>query len=53
MERSCNQILTFTDLEMLVMVEKGSATSRKVEDSPTMRPQETTAVFRDRVRPLP
>jgi hypothetical protein len=53
MERSCDQTLSFADLEVLVLVEKGSATSRKVEDSPTMRPQETTAVFRDRVRPLP
>ncbi len=53
MERSCNQILTFTDLEVLVMVEKGSATSRKVEDSPAMRRQKATTVFCDLLRPVP
>lgn len=53
MERSCDQTLSFADLEVLVLVEKGSATSRKVEDSPAMRRQETTAVFRDLVRPVP
>lgn len=40
-ERSCNQTLSFADKEVLVLVEKGSATSRKAEDSPTMRRQET------------
>ena len=50
MDRPYDQTLSFADLEVLVLVEKGGATPREVDDSLGMGRQETVAVFRDLVR---
>lgn len=50
MERPYCQTLSFDDLEVLVLVEKGGATPREVDDALGMGRRETAAVFRDLVR---
>lgn len=50
MERPYYQTFSFTDLEVLVLVEKGGATPREVDDALGMGRQETAAVFRDLVQ---
>ena len=50
MDRPFYQTLSFADLEVLVLVEKGGATPREVDDALGMGRQETAAVFRDLVR---
>ncbi|MBM5818091.1 MAG: hypothetical protein FJ083_16420 [Cyanobacteria bacterium K_Offshore_surface_m2_239] len=50
MERPYYQTLSFDDLEVLVLVEKGGATPLEVDDSLGMGRRETAAVFRDLVR---
>jgi len=50
MERPFSQTLSFDDLEVIVLMEKGGMTPREVEDSLGMGRRETKAVFQHLLR---